>query len=147
MAAAVVVGLPRGWAPMRRTAWAAALGLAAVFLLVNAFCGWTDVAFPHPGPPRPPTAAQRVGAFVGGVAIMFSAAIAIIRWQLVPAEPAFLGSWGALILLASTGRPWLLFATVRARGVVGLASSDRYARLILAALGLLLIGVALVIPR
>jgi len=147
IAAGVAVGLPRGWAPIRRTAWAAALGVAAVFLLVNAFWGLIDVAFPDPGPRRPPTAAQRVGVFFGGVAIMFSAAIAMVRWQQVPAEPAVLGAWGALILLASSGRPWLLFATVRERGVVALASGDRYARLILASLGLLLIGVAVLIPR
>ena len=147
VAAAVVVGLPRDWAPMKRTAWAAALGVAAIFLLVNAFSGLTDVAFPRRTPRRPPTALQRGGVFLGSTAVVLSAAIWIIRWYGVPAVPAFVGAWGAFYLVASTGRPWLLFATIRERGTLGLGfiSSERYARLMLASLGLLAIGATLLI--
>ena len=143
MAAAVIVGLPRGWTPVGRMAWVAALGLAAVFLLVNAFCGLTDVAFAHAGPRPLPTAAQRVGAFFGGVAATLAVTVLINRCFGVPAEPAYLGAWGALYVVASTGRPWSLFATVRKTAALGLVPSDRYARLILASVGLLLIGAAL----
>lgn len=143
MANAVDAGVTRAWPDWERGLWAWTLigsVIGGIRLLMNGL-GILTTEVLNDGSIRPGTEEPEltVGTFVSiYVAILVVSVVSALVLKSkagIPGERTILVVCGAVFLVAASGRPWWLYATVRRVHWFALIRSDRAMRVVLATLG------------
>lgn len=150
---AVDEGLTQPWPMWARASWASGLilgTLTAVFLLLTGLGILTNERLRDRGDGSSPNRGRvTVGVFITVyVAILIlavSLAFGLKGLYHVPAERTVPVSLGGMYLVASTGRPWWLYETVRRVRWFALFESDAVMRVVLAVIGAGLVLVGLLV--
>jgi len=138
-------GLTREWPDAARIAWGLGLlgsGIGGVFLLVVGLGVVSDetLASRYAGEQRSLRTGHFFAVYVGMLVVGVGGAAVAERWYGLPAERSILVSCGGMFLLAATGRPWWLYATIRRLGWFAAITNDIAMRLLLAVIGVGLIA-------
>jgi len=151
MASAVDAGFTRDFPSWARSAWALTLmaGIfAAVTLVANALGVLTAqrLGIEPSGKPSQPGRTLRVWHFVtiygGSLVIVASLALALENIFGISSEAGLLSGCGTMFLVAASGRPWWLYATIRRLGWFAAITSDKWMKTTLAVLGIVLLLVS-----
>jgi hypothetical protein len=84
-----------------------------------------------------------VSVYVGILIVSVASAVALESRAGIPPQRTILVVCGAIFLVAASGRPWWLYATVRRVRWFALIRSDRTMRVVLAAVGTVVILAAI----
>jgi hypothetical protein len=144
MATLVDHGFTRAWPSAARGAWA--FGLVALMLaggltlLVGLGFISTSVlrSVGDPDARRVPSVAQFLAVYLGFVVLGVATAVYLEHAYAINGVRSIALFAGIVFLLASTGRPWWLFGTLRRLGWFAAISSDGTIRVVLAAIGAVL---------
>jgi hypothetical protein len=141
---AVDTGLTRPWPDWARASWATALlagTIAGVFLLATGLGFLTDEALSQTGDPSSPhrhrvTVSVFITVYVATLIVALALAIGLEALYGVSAYRTIVIFSGGMFLLASTGRPWWLYETIRRLRWFALIERDAVMRVILFLVGL-----------
>jgi hypothetical protein len=143
MANMVDRGVTRGWPQIARTVWAISLVggvLIAAFLLANGLGILTTDLVADVSNNSSLTVRHFVFVYFGFLVLGVSGAFLLERFAGIEAKRGTLLVCGPIFVLASTARPWWLFATIRSLGWFGAIRSDKAMRMVLLFLGLILVA-------
>ena len=148
MANAVDRGLTRPWADGLRLTWALvliALMLAGIFTLAVGLGVLSEEVFAEVGDARArvPTVPEFIAVYVGLLIVAAGTAIYVERSYGINYERSVAVVGGGIFLIASLGRPWWLFSTLRRLGWFAAIASDRTMKVVLASIGALLLVLGL----
>ncbi|HET7230212.1 MAG TPA: hypothetical protein VFJ16_09430 [Longimicrobium sp.] len=151
MATAVDSGFTRAWPEWARAAWAFALMagiVGAVLLFANGVGALTDASLADRGgrAGRVPSLRVYIAVYAGSLFAAVGLALYLEHAYGIPGKRALLWSCGLEFLVASTGRPWWLYQTIRRVGWFSAIESDTAMRVFLGVIGLALILPGLFAP-
>jgi len=154
-AAAVDRGLTRPWPELARASWGVGLIIGvfvAVFLLATGLGFLTDETLSEAGDPSSPHRARvtvRLFITVYAATLVLAVGLAFGLEALygINSYRTIAVSCGTMFLVASTGRPWWLFETIRRVRWFALIQRDSVMRTLLAAIGVLCIATGILGPN
>jgi len=140
---AVDRGLTRPWPGWARAAWAGGLilgVLAALFLLLTGLGVLTDEALSETGDPSSlhrgkTTVGVFITVYVATLVTAVALALGLESLYDIQGEGTILVFCGAMFLLASTGKPWWLYETIRRVRWFAFIERDAVMRAVLAVIG------------
>lgn len=142
MALSVDAGLTYGWPAAARAIWVAGmiLGIGAGVILVLHGAGLvtTETLAMRGGTRRSPSFGIFTGVYAGMLIGTLLAGFVVEHRYGIDAERTGAFIFAGIFLLASTGCPWWLYATVRRLGWFAAIESDRTMRIVLVVLGFFL---------
>jgi hypothetical protein len=148
MANAVDRGVTHNWSSTLRSAWAIglmALLLAGLLTLVVALgiLSSQNLASIGERSERAPTVPQFIAVYVGFLVLSIGTAIYLEDRYGINGKKTIFVAGGTFFLIASSGRPWWLFATFRRLGWFAVIRNDHAMRLLLGGIGLILLLIGL----
>jgi hypothetical protein len=142
----VLIGLP----PWVATAWTFALVLsllAAPILIGNGLGLFSTELLASVGTDRAPTGRQWVAAYIAIIGSVLAVGFALNALAGINLARSVFFQLALVFLLASTGKPWWLYGTIRRTGWFALIRDERSLRAILWLLAVILMVLALVVPE